>query len=101
MLSFLQRLKDEPVLVTSAIRAACVLGAGFGLHLTLEQIGAVVVLVEVAFALFTRNQVTPAAKAEDMVIAAATDAAHSAIPVLDTAGANRVADKVIAQVLAR
>jgi len=72
------RWKTEPVLLVAVLQAALALGVAFGLHLTAEQVGALVALAGAVTALFLRQQVTPAAPA---AAAAAQPAAGGPDPV--------------------
>lgn len=49
----------EPIRVTSFIRAVILLGVGFGLKVTPEQLALIMIAVEAGLALFTRTQVEP------------------------------------------
>ena len=51
----------EPALIVALIGALIALLIAFGLHLSAEQVGAVMALVTAALGLVTRSRVTPAA----------------------------------------
>ena len=54
-----RRVLDEPVAVGALLRALLVASMAFGLTMTNEQLAAVMLVVELALALFTRAKVTP------------------------------------------
>jgi hypothetical protein len=47
----------EPALIVGFVQAALMLGITFGLHLTVEQVGAISAVLAALFALLTRSQV--------------------------------------------
>lgn len=49
----------EPVAVAALIRAVILCAVAFGLQWTVDQIAAVMVVVELAAAIITRSRVTP------------------------------------------
>ncbi len=49
----------EPVLFMAVVQAAIALALAFGLHLTTEQVGAILALAAALLGLITRTQVTP------------------------------------------
>jgi hypothetical protein len=55
----LERLRNEPVLVSSFIAAALALAVTFGFDLTGEQVVAITTVVSAGLALFVRSRVTP------------------------------------------
>ncbi len=54
-----QRILDEPVAVGALLRALLLALMAFGFTITNEQMAAVMLVVELALALFTRAKVTP------------------------------------------
>lgn len=56
-------LGREPAMVLAFVGAVISLGVTFGLHLTAEQIGATMAVVQIGLGLITRSQVTPVPKA--------------------------------------
>lgn len=65
MATIQQRIKREPALVAGVISAVIALAVSFGADLSSEQVGAIMAVVAAVTALFTRQQVTPAAKGHD------------------------------------
>ena len=65
MATIQQRIKREPALVAGVISAVIALAVSFGADLSSEQVGAIMAVVAAVTALFTRQQVTPVAKARD------------------------------------
>ena len=63
------RLLNEPVLIGAAIRAVLLAVIAFGVNMTMEQFGAVMLAVEAVLALVTRALVTPNQLAEARVSA--------------------------------
>lgn len=55
-------LRREPVMVGSLIQAGVALATAFGLHLTPEQVGAIVTATSLLFGLIARSQVSPVVK---------------------------------------
>lgn len=55
----LERIQKEPVLVTGLARALILCVTAFGLSLSPEQIGAIMLLVEAVLSLVARSSVTP------------------------------------------
>jgi len=53
------RIKGEPVLVTSLVSSALALAVAFGLHLSDVQIAAVLAVTNSTLALFVRSKVSP------------------------------------------
>lgn len=51
----------EPVLFSTAVRATVIMATAFGLSLTPEQIGGVMLFTEAMLGLFVRRQVSPTA----------------------------------------
>lgn len=49
----------EPVMFMAVIQTALALGVSFGLHLTIEQTGAVLAFASALLGFITRSQVTP------------------------------------------
>lgn len=56
------KAKSEPALVSGLVAAVVALGASFGLNLSADQIGAVMVAVSAGLAFVTRSQVMPLVK---------------------------------------
>ena len=65
MATIQQRIKREPALVAGVISAVIALAVSFGAGLDETQVGAIMAVVSAVTALFTRQQVTPVAKAHD------------------------------------
>ena len=65
MATIQQRIKREPALVAGVVSAVIALAVSFGADLSSEQVGAIMAVVAAVTALFTRQQVTPVAKAHD------------------------------------
>lgn len=57
----LNKIKSEPVIVTSLVSSTLTLNVAFGLHLSDVQIAAVLAFVNSALALVVRKKVTPTA----------------------------------------
>jgi len=55
----LDRIRNEPALVSGFLAAALTLGVSFGFKLTPEQVGGIVALFIAGAAFFTRSQVSP------------------------------------------
>jgi hypothetical protein len=55
----LDYLKGEPVLVMGTIQAGLGLGLAFGLHVSADQIAAILVFSAAALSLVVRQKVTP------------------------------------------
>lgn len=55
----LDRIRNEPALVTGLIRAVLLLVTAFGFELDPEQIAAIMLVAEAALSLFTRSRVIP------------------------------------------
>lgn len=62
-----KRMMNEPVALSAALRAVMLAGMAFGLHLTVAQLAAVMLAVEMVLALLTRANVTPNQLAEQRV----------------------------------
>lgn len=62
MQKIIDAIQAEPVLVVGLISAVLALVAAFGLHLSKEQTGAILAVVNAALALVLRGKVTPAGK---------------------------------------
>lgn len=58
----LERLRNEPALVSGFLAALATLTASFGFEMSTEQTGAIMAVVIAALAVFTRQQVTPVRK---------------------------------------
>jgi hypothetical protein len=54
-------VRTEPALVIGLLQAVIAVAVSFGLHLSPEQVGALVALLAAAGAVFVRRQVTPVA----------------------------------------
>ena len=52
-------LGREPVLVYTLVQAAITVAVTFGLHLTIEQVGALLVLTGAVLSVIVRGKVTP------------------------------------------
>ena len=65
MATIQQRIRREPALVAGVISAVIALAVSFGAGLDETQVGAIMAVVAAVSALFTRQQVTPVAKAHD------------------------------------
>ena len=55
----LDRIRNEPALLSGLVAALVALAVSFGLDLTTEQVGAIVAVVVAGAAVFTRSQVSP------------------------------------------
>jgi hypothetical protein len=55
----LQDVKYEPVMIGQAITALVGVGSAFGLHLTAEQVSAIVVVLNLVIGLIVRSKVSP------------------------------------------
>ena len=60
----LNRVRNEPALVSGAVTAVLALLITFGLDLTAEQVGAILAVVAAGLAFVVRGQVTPTAKGD-------------------------------------
>jgi hypothetical protein len=60
MTALLDKIKDEPVLVTALVQALVVLGVEFGLDLSSGQQGAILAVCAAVLAFVARSQVVPA-----------------------------------------
>jgi hypothetical protein len=58
----LERLRNEPVLVTGLLTAVLALLAAFGLPLSDEQVGSILAVAAAGLALVARRKVTPTRK---------------------------------------
>lgn len=58
----LERLANEPALLSGFVAAAAALTATFGFELSTEQTGAIMAFLVAGLALFVRQQVTPVRK---------------------------------------
>jgi hypothetical protein len=56
------RVKDEPALAVALLQAIIAVGVSFGLHLSAEQVGAIVTLAAAMSALFVRQRVSPVSR---------------------------------------
>ena len=52
-------MKTEPALIIAAVQAIIALAVSFGLHLSPEQIGAIMAVTAAILGLITRSFVTP------------------------------------------
>lgn len=68
MEALIERIKNEPALVTTTVAALLGLLAAFGLDLSAEQTSAITTIATLAAGILTRTQVTPTRKvgAEDV-----------------------------------
>jgi hypothetical protein len=55
----LDRFDSEPVMVLFALRTIVLAGISFGVNMTIEQFGAMMIALEAVAAVFTRGKVTP------------------------------------------
>ena len=55
----IDRIRNEPVLVTGLVEAVLALLLAFGVNLSPEQVGAVLAVVAAVLALVVRRKVTP------------------------------------------
>lgn len=60
----LEKIKNEPALVSGFIAAAISLAVAFGFDLSQEQVGAIMALVVAVLAFVTRSQVSPSTPSE-------------------------------------
>lgn len=58
----LEKIKNEPVLLTALVSAVLALAVAFGLHLSKEQTAAILAVVNAGLALVVRSKVTPTRK---------------------------------------
>lgn len=63
----MNRLLNEPVWISNAVRALIALGVGFGLNVTAEQVSLIIVVVDTVIAPILRSLVTPNQLAEHRV----------------------------------
>lgn len=63
----MNRLLNEPVLIAGAVRAIILAAMAFGVGITVEQLGALMLAVEAVLAMVTRAVVTPNQLAEARV----------------------------------
>ena len=63
-MSITDRIRTEPVIVSTLVRAVIMVAAAWGVGLTAEQIAAVLLLTEAVLALLVRHAVTPSIDAE-------------------------------------
>jgi len=61
MSAALSLIRSEPVLILGGVQASLALGAAFGLHLTGEQVGALVSASAALLSIVCRQAVSPAA----------------------------------------
>jgi hypothetical protein len=61
----LKIIRTEPTLIAGLIRAILLCVTAFGLHLSAEQIAAVMLVTEAALSVVTRSQVTPTMPKQD------------------------------------
>lgn len=52
-------LKSEPALVAGVVAAVLALVVSFGVHLSTEQVGAIMAVVSAVLAIIVRQKVTP------------------------------------------
>lgn len=62
MSAVVEKIKNEPVLVTAFVQAALALVVAFGLSLSAEQIGSILAVTAAALAFIARAKVTPTSK---------------------------------------
>lgn len=58
----INRIREEPAVVSGFVAALLALGVSFGLNLTPQQVGAIVAVVAAALAFVVRSKVTPTSK---------------------------------------
>lgn len=58
----LERIKNEPALVAGLVQAALALAVAFGLHLSSEQVAAILGVTGAVLALVVRGRVVPTRK---------------------------------------
>ncbi len=59
----MSKFKLEPAVITSLVAAVVALLLAFGVHLSDEQVGAIMAVVSIVAGLVIRSQVTPVGKA--------------------------------------
>ena len=74
MNTFWKRIQEEPAVIFSVVNAVLALVVLFGVPLTEQQAGGIIVLVNVIVGFLTRQQVTPTIKVDAKVDAAVEDA---------------------------
>lgn len=57
--SMLDKIRNEPVLITGLVQAALALAVTFGLGVSEEQVGAILAVTAAVLALVARSRVTP------------------------------------------
>ena len=57
-----EKIKNEPVLITALVQALLILAVNFGLHLSHAQEGAILGATGAVLAFVARSQVTPSSK---------------------------------------
>ncbi len=62
MTALLERIKNEPAVISGIVAAALALLLAFGADLSTEQIGSIMAVVAAVLALLVRSQVTPTNK---------------------------------------
>ena len=60
----MNRIRNEPALVSGAVTAVIALAMTFGLNLSTEQVGAILAVVAAGLAFVVRAQVTPTVKTD-------------------------------------
>lgn len=63
-MSLAEKIKNEPVLVTTLVEALIFLGTSFGLGLTQENVAAIMGLTFAVLGFYAREKVTPMAKVD-------------------------------------
>lgn len=61
----IDKIRNEPVLITGLVQAALALAVTFGLGVSEEQVGAILAVTAAVLALVARHQVTPVANGAD------------------------------------
>lgn len=59
MSAIIERIQNEPVLVVALVEAVLGLAVVFGLNLSVEQVAAILLVVNTALAIFVRSKVSP------------------------------------------
>lgn len=59
MSAILAKISAEPVLVVAVVQSIITLGVSFGLQLTAEQIGGILLVTNAILAIVARGRVTP------------------------------------------
>ena len=76
--------KAEPSMILAVVSAGLSMGMGFGLHLTVQQMGLIMAFVAAVLGLINRSQVTSPATLQALTPATLAAAQDAAQPVKDT-----------------